>query len=159
MKRKTMQKLAVLFVMLSLGGLPAILTAQDDHSHHHHGPQTAEPAKTEGPSPLISEMHILDGVFRDVVSAVSLGDGAGVHKALEAMHGTMEKTHEGVHSGTVKIPKNADRVEEFVKRDKAFHNNLEALARAAQKNNRKGMLALTKKLLDGCVSCHQTFRK
>lgn len=159
MKRKTMQKLAVLLVMLSLGSLPAILSAQDDHSLHHHGTKAAEAAKTGGPNPLISEMRILDNVFREVVSAVSLGDGAAVHKELEAMHGTMEKTHEGVHSGTVRTPKNADRVKEFVKMDKEFHSDLEALAHAAHMNNMKDMLDLTKRLLEGCVNCHQTFRR
>lgn len=159
MKRKPMQKLAVLFVMLSLSSLPAILSAQDDHSLHHHAPKAAVTTKTEGPNPLIAEMRILDNVFREVVSAVSLGDGEAVHKALEAMHGTMEKTHEGVHSGIVRIPKNSDRVEDFVKRDKDFHGDLEALAHAAHINNRKSMVDLTKKLLEGCVNCHQTFRK
>lgn len=154
-----MQKLAVLLVMLFLGSLPGILSAQDEHSLHHHAPKSAATSKTEGPNPLISEMRILDGVFREVVSAVSLGDGEAVHKALGAMHGTMEKTHEGVHSGAVRIPKNADRLEEFVKMDKDFHNNLEALAHAAHMNNRKSMADLTKKLLDGCLNCHQFFRK
>lgn len=86
---------------------------------------------------------------REVVSAVSLGDGASVQKALESMHGTMEKTHEGVHSGSVKIPRNSDRVNDFVQMDKEFHGNLEALAQAAHANDQQGMLALTKELLDG----------
>lgn len=159
MERKTRQKLSILFVMLSLCSIPAILSAQDDHSLHSHGPETVGAAKTAGPNSLISEMRILDGVFREVVSAVALGDGAAVHKALEAMHGTMEKTHEGVHSGAVRIPKNADRLEEFVKMDKGFHSDLEKLAHAAHMNNSKSMLDLTRKLLDGCVNCHQTFRK
>jgi cytochrome c556 len=74
------------------------------------------------------------------------------------MHGAMEKTHEGVHEGAVRIPKNADRVQEFVKMDKQFHKDLESLAGAAGKNDKKAMLDLTKKLLDGCVSCHEGFR-
>lgn len=159
MKRKTMQKLSVLLVALSLGSLPAVLPAQEDHSMHHHAPKASATTQTESRNPLISEMRILDGVFREVVSAVSLGDGAAVHKALGAMHGTMEKTGEGVHSGTVRLPKNADRIEEFVKMDKDFHSDLDALAHAAHMNNSKSMLALTGKLLGGCVSCHQVFRK
>lgn len=159
MERKIKQKLSILFVMLSLCSMPVILPAQEDHSLHPHGTETVEAAKTAGPNPLISEMRILDGVFREVVSAVALGDGAAVHKALEAMHGTREKTDEGVHSGAVRIPKNADRLEEFVKMDRGFHSDLEKLVHAAHMNNRKSMVALTKKLLDGCVNCHQTFRK
>lgn len=52
-----------------------------------------------------------------------------------------------------------EQQKEFVEMDKGFHSDLEALAHAAHMNNRKGMLDLTRKLLEGCVSCHQTFRK
>jgi len=154
MKKKTAIKLAILLIALSFAALPAVMSAGQDvnkHSHHEKSHSTA--------NPLIKEMIILDNVFREVVSAVSLGDGEKVHKVLHHMHGTMEKTHEGVHAGTVKIPKNAHQVDEFVKLDKEFHDNLEALAHAAHKNNKKEMLSLTKKLLEGCVNCHQTFRK
>lgn len=155
MTKKTSIKLAAIFIILSFAALPAILSAgQNVHSHSHH-----EKSSHSGTNPLIEEMIILDNVFREVVSAVSLGDGEKVHKALHHMHGTMEKTHEGVHAGKVKIPKNAHRVDEFVKLDKEFHGNLEALAHAAHKNNQTEMLSLTKKLLEGCVNCHQTFRK
>ncbi|MBI5142179.1 MAG: cytochrome c [Nitrospirae bacterium] len=112
-----------------------------------------------GVNPLIEEMVILDGVFRDVVSGVALADGEKVHNALKSMHGTMEKTHEGVHEGKVTIPKNADRVREFVKMDKRFHRDLEALAHAAHGNDIKAMEKLTGKLLHGCIACHETFRK
>jgi cytochrome c556 len=74
------------------------------------------------------------------------------------MHDTMEKTHEGVHYGTVKIPKNSGRVKEFVDLDKKFHAKLDTLASAAQKNDHQAMLKLTKELLDGCVQCHRMFR-
>lgn len=110
-------------------------------------------------NPLVEEMVRLDRVYRDVVSAVAVNDAEGVHRALHAMHGTMEKTHEGVHSGTVRIPKNADRAGEFVRLDKEFHGDLEQLAHAAADKNEQEMLSLTKKLLDGCVNCHRIFRK
>ena len=86
-------------------------------------------------NPLIEEMVILDRVFREVVSAVSVGDGARVHLALESMHGTMEITHEGVHSGSVRIPQNSDRLNDFMRMDKDFHGDLEALALAADAND------------------------
>lgn len=143
-----------LVVVLSVLVVPVVVFCQE---HHLHDAGTA-PAG-QGDNPLIEEMVKLDAVFREVVSGVSLGDGARVHQALEAMHGTMEKTHAGVHHGTVKIPKNAGRVKEFVDLDKKFHAKLETLATAAHKNDQQSMLNLTKELLDGCVSCHQLFRK
>jgi cytochrome c556 len=142
-------------VMVSCMLIPVFLFAgRDAHRPLHNEMQTPEDK-----NPLMEEMVILDGVFREVVSAVSLGDGARVRKALESMHGTMEKTHEGLHSGSVKIPRNSDRLSDFVRMDKEFHGNLEALAQAAHANDQQAMLAMTKKLLDGCVNCHRTFRK
>lgn len=157
MKKRIVKKITGILMMLAVASLPIALSAQDSH-HHHPAPSAAnDTASTQ--NPLIEEMAKLDNVFRDVVSGVSLGDGHKVHEALEKMHGTMEKTHEGVDKGTVKLQKNAHRLEEFVKMDKAFHADLERLAHAAHKNERKTMLSLTKNLLEGCVSCHQTFRK
>jgi cytochrome c556 len=71
----------------------------------------------------------------------------------------MEKTHEGVHAGTVTLRKNNDRMKEFVRMDTKFHEKLEALAQAGEQNNQKKMLDLTKQILDRCVQCHQMFRQ
>ncbi len=60
---------------------------------------TPQQPRRPGDDPLIEEMVQLDAVFREVVSGVSLGDGARVHRALETLHSTMEKTLEGVHCG------------------------------------------------------------
>lgn len=142
--------------MLILAGFPGPVEAQQ--AAHSLGSPTA-PAHQPGADPLIEEMMTLDSAYRDVVSAVALGDSAGVHKALEAMHGTMEKTHEGVHAGTVTIPRNADRIKDFMIMDKEFHEKLESLDRAALRNNQREMLRTTKLLLDRCVQCHLIFRK
>ena len=133
--------------------LPAFGGSDPDEKHHHAGEHKHE----HGGNPLIEEMVKLDEVFRDVVSGVAMGDGRRVHEALESMHGTMEKTHEGVRHGTVTLRKNAGRMKEFVEQDKQFHAKLEDLARAAHKNDGNAMLALTKDLLDRCVKCHRDF--
>lgn len=155
--KKPFKRIAVSSMILSLALMPSAFSA-DDNSHHHH-PAPSAGDKASGANPLIEEMIKLDKVYHEIVSGVSLGDGARVHEALESMHGTMEKTHEGVQAGTVKLQKNAHRLAEFVKMDKNFHHDLKTLAHAAHKNDRKAMLSLTKKLLDGCVNCHRTFRK
>jgi cytochrome c556 len=153
MKIRVLKRGFSLVAVLSLLVLPAVAGGQE---HHVHDTATAP----TGPSddPLIEEMVKLDAVFHEVVSGVSLGDGARVHRALETMHGAMEKTHEGVHHGKVKIPKNSGRVKEFVNLDKKFHSKLDTLATAAHKNDQHAMLKLTKELLDGCVQCHRMFR-
>jgi cytochrome c556 len=153
MKIRALKRGFSIVVVLSLLVLPAVVGGQE---HHAHDASTAPASPSD--NPLIEEMVKLDAVFREVVSGVSLGDGKRVHQALEAMHGTMEKTHEGMHHGTVKIPKNSGRVKEFVDLDKKFHAKLDTLATAAHKNDQQAMLKLTKELLDGCVQCHRTFR-
>jgi len=109
-------------------------------------------------SALIQEMAALDNAFREIVSSVAVGSGERVIKAIEPMHGTMEKTQEAVKSGAVKIRKNQNKTATFIKMDKDFHTNLEVLVAASKKNNQKLMAATTKKLLDGCIACHQMFR-
>lgn len=123
-----------------------------DHSQH----KTSKSPASSGA--LVEEMKALDTVFREVVSAVALGDGHRVHQALESMHGRMEKTQKALHAGEVKLRKNAAKAAEFEKMDKAFHADLESLATAAHKGDQKNMTAVTKKLLDACVSCHDRFR-
>jgi len=153
--RKNTGRKAVIALFVSGLFMPQLLGAgQDEHQHAER-----ELQRQHKKNPLLEEMAILDSAFREVVSAVSLGDGKRVHTALEALHGTMEKTHAGVQSGAVRIPKNADRTAEFVRMDTEFHGDLESLAQAARTGNQEDMLSIAKKLLDGCVSCHQTFRK
>jgi len=146
---------ALFTALLLFAGLPALVYAGHDNNASH----SPSPPTTAAPNPLIEEMLTLDNVFRDIVSAVALADAKKVQKAMEPMHGVMEKTHEGIHAGTVTLPKNAVRMGEFVKRDRKFHEMLEALDRAAGHNHQQEMLRITKQLLDGCVQCHRAFRR
>ena len=145
---------AVYFLALLLfAGFPSRLCYAHNENQVHASAQP--PAK----NPLIEEMMTLDNAFRDIVSAVALNDSSKVQAALQSMTGDMEKTHEGMHTGTVILPKNVSRSKEFIERDKKFHEKLEALDRAARRSNQREMLRITKQLLDGCVQCHQAFRK
>ncbi len=145
----------VYFALLLLAGFPSqTCAALHDRQDHFQ-----EPVQASATNPLVEEMKTLDNAFRDIVSAVALSDTAKVHASLQSMLGSMEKTREGIHTGTVILPKNASRNKEFIGRDIKFHEKLDALDRAAQRNNLHEMLRITKQLLDGCVQCHQTFRK
>ena len=153
MNRNFLRSVVTVLAVLCSTIVPMTSSSGEEHRHH------ATTGEAEhGGNPLLEEMVKLDAVFRDVVSGVALGNGARVHRALESMHGTMEKTHEGVHRGTVKIPRNGNRVKEFVSLDKQFHYKLEELAHAAHTSDQNAMLKLTKELLEGCVQCHRTFR-
>lgn len=158
---KNIWKLAMLgWAALSLCIVPATAFGEERHEygHTHEAQESGKHKKDHGSSALVEEMVVLDRVFRDVVSAVALGDGTTVRSALTSMHGTMEKTHEAVHVGTVSLRKNPGRLKEFVELDKTFHARLESLTHAAKKNDQNAMLSLTKELLDRCVGCHREFR-
>jgi cytochrome c556 len=146
---------ALFLALLLFTGFPTPVCAEHDNNAGH----SLSPTPATAPNPLIEEMLTLDGVFRDIVSAVALADPGKVQKALAPMHGAMEKTHEGIDAGAVTIPKNAARISEFVKRDRKFHEMLEALDRAAGLNHQQEMLRITKQLLDGCIQCHRVFRR
>ncbi|OGP13644.1 MAG: hypothetical protein A2052_06425 [Deltaproteobacteria bacterium GWA2_54_12] len=150
MKKRTFLNAA--FISALFISITPFAAISADHSQHKASVHSA------GSGALIEEMKALDAVFREVVSAVALGDGHRVHQALETMHGKMEKTQKALHAGEVKLRKNASKVAEFERMDKDFHANLESLATAAHKGDRQNMTAVTKKLLDGCVSCHDRFR-
>lgn len=124
-------------------------------SHHQHYKDSSH----QDANPLVEEMRKLDGVFRDIVSGVALGDGEKVHRAIETMHGAKEETQKAVHEGEVKPPKNSSDLEKFVMMDNEFHSDLEKLAEAAHKNDGKEMVRLTERLLNGCVRCHKAYRK
>ncbi|MDA8098926.1 MAG: hypothetical protein M0042_04810 [Nitrospiraceae bacterium] len=135
------------------------MTHEHMHEHMHSASSATTPESPSTGNPLIDEMLQLDTAFREIVSAVAVRDSKRVHAAIHSLHGTMERTHEGVHQGTVKLEKNAAKLGTFVSMDKHFHAELEMLAVDAEKNNEKGLLMRTKKLLDGCVQCHAMFRK
>ena len=157
---------AVITILIGIASSVVVSLAAfggSDHDEKHNAGEHKQGAQAQSKheqvgNPLIEEMIALDAVFRDVVSGVAMSDGRRVHEALETMHGTMEKTHEGVKHGSVTLKKNANRLSEFVEQDKQFHGKLEDLARAAHKNDVNAMLSLTKELLDRCVKCHRDFR-
>lgn len=137
---------------------PVFGSSEHDEKHHRSEGHEHDMQQHHAANPLIEEMVKLDAVFRDVVSGVAMDDGRRVHEALEKMHGTMERTHEGVHHGTVTLKKNAGRLKDFIEQDKRFHAKLDELAQAAHRNDGAAMLSLTKDLLDRCVKCHRDYR-
>ncbi len=121
--------------------------------------QSSAPAQRPAASPLAAEMKTLDSVMRDMVSAIAEADGVLAVKAVDSMREPGEKTHQALRAGTVSLPKNGDRMDEFQRSYDSFHAHIEALGRAGTRNNVEAMLMLTKQLLENCVTCHRTYRK
>lgn len=143
--------IVALYLMTSSAG-----SAEHNHANHEHHEKAATKASV---NPLVEEMRVLDAAFREIVSGVVVGDGPRVLSAIETLHGSMEKTQHALHAGKVKLPRNPQKIKEFENFDKEFHGELEALAKAAERDDGKMMASFTKRLLDGCLRCHGEFRK
>ncbi len=141
-----------LVLLLFSGHFVAASAGQSQRSTSTTKPQSAA-------NPLVNEMITLDGVMREMVSAIAEANGARVVKAIDAIRGPMERTRQAIRAGNISLPKSGSRLDEFLRNYDAFHAQLEALARAGNQNNVEAMLVMTKQLLEGCVNCHRTYRK
>lgn len=120
---------------------------------------SAEAPPKGAANPLKDEMWHLNAAFKGLIDSLVLrkpGDIAGpfeeVLKAKAATEAALEK-------GEIWLPRNNDRKDEFRKMDEEFHGQIEDLIKKSKKGDMKGVQALTHRLLDGCVRCHNTFRR
>jgi cytochrome c556 len=155
MFRKIVQALSLAVVLLFTGHPAAAGPASQDQRSTRNSASAQQPAA----SPLVAEMTMLDSVMRDMVSAIAQADGARVSKSINSLHETMERTQLALRAGTLSLPKNGDRLDDFQRSHDSFHAQIEALGRAGNQNNVEAMLMITKHLLESCVTCHRTFRK
>lgn len=155
MFRRIVQALSLTAVLLFTGHLAAAGPASQDR----RPTQNSALAQRPPASPLVAEMTTLDSVMRETVSAIAQADGARASKSLMSMRAPMERTQQALRAGTISLPKNGDRLDEFQRNYESLHAHIEALARAGDRNNIEAMLMITKQLLETCVTCHRTFRK
>ena len=153
MKCCTLMKNTWIFAIISALVLAAATTIAVSAEHRHQGS-----ADHKGPNALVEEMRRLDKAFHEIVSGVALNDSRRVRAAIESLHGAFAKTQDALYHGEAELRKNPQDAKVFERMDRDFHKDLEALSHAAEKNDSKRMNELTKKLLDGCVSCHKSFR-
>ncbi len=106
------------------------------------------------------EMLVLDPAFKKTIDAVVLGDMRIVKSSMREVHEAREEVEKAVKTGKkITLRKNQDRLKEFLELDDKFHEEFEALERAAESGNKKMVQVQTHKLLDACVVCHERFRK
>jgi cytochrome c556 len=106
------------------------------------------------------EMLALDPAFKKVIDAVVLGNMKIVKPALADLHEAREEVEKAVKAGQkITLQKNQDKLKEFIELDDKFHEEFEALEKAAETGNKKVVKDQTHKLLDACVVCHERFKK
>lgn len=106
------------------------------------------------------EMLALDPAFKKIIDAVVLGNLKIIKPALHDVHEAREEVERAVKAGQkITLPKNQDKLQEFIELDDHFHEEFEVLEKAAESGNKKVVQQQTHKLLDACVVCHERFAK
>ncbi|MCK6526838.1 hypothetical protein L6R50_04530 [Myxococcota bacterium] len=126
----------------------------EDHSAHGEPSPPGPPSATA----IRDEMIALQAAYDTLNRAVVLGDPRGVAEAFHRVHARKQDTDAALAAGVARPPKNGDRIEAFVARDKAFHDLLETTVGAAGRGDLETLRRMTTELRDGCIACHEEFR-
>lgn len=124
------------------------------HGGHDHGAQ-ATPVTD---NPLRDEMRDLQIAYDGLNAAVILGNASGVEEAFHAVHARREATVARLAAGTLRPPRNAHRLDEFVARDDAFHTLVEETVTAARAGDLAALRIRSTELQSACIACHAEYR-
>ena len=109
---------------------------------------------------LKQEMHALDGAFEAMINAVIFGNMQLIKPTIPPLLKAKDEVGKALNAGEKMIlPKNQDKLKEFIKLHYRFHKDFEALVKAAEKGHKKVFKDQMHKLLDACVVCHESFKK
>jgi len=110
-------------------------------------------------NPVQAEMRLLNEATRDWVTAIAQNDLASIPPAISRVHAARLVTEEALKRGAYVPPKGgAAALAAFVRQDEAFHEELVALLQAAKANDLPAATRQMGVVLEGCTSCHMTFR-
>jgi len=113
-----------------------------------------------GMVPLRQEMLALEEVFEVIIDAVIFENMELIKPQIPPFHEARKKFEEAMSAGQkIELPKNQDKLKEFIKLDNKFQKKFEALEEAAEKVQKEVVKDHIHKLFDACVVCHERFRK
>ncbi|MDT8317081.1 MAG: hypothetical protein RQ824_03685 [bacterium] len=104
------------------------------------------------------EMQLLDKAFKNLMDSLLLDTPEAIEAPFHDVHRAKMETGKALKADKVKLPKNGDKLDEFVEMDEAFHGKLKKLLGAARKKDRKEIQDSAHEILDGCLQCHNKFR-
>jgi len=147
--------ITALTIALSLTIAASGWAQEDGHAGHdmHMAPDSASAADA-----VKHEMRLLDKAFKNLIDSLLLDTPEAIEAPFHDVHRAKMATEKALHAGKVKLPKNGDKLDEFVAMDEAFHGKLKKLLGAAGRKDRKGIEASAHDILGGCVQCHNRFR-
>lgn len=137
--------------------------APHDHPEPAHEPATAAPAAAPDaiapPANAVqNEMRILEVVMREVLTMIANNQLAGIPDRIFSVHGARDETEKAIAEKRYVPPRNDEGIEAFVATDRAFHDDLVRLVKAARANDLPGATGAYAAVVVGCTSCHQRFR-
>lgn len=119
----------------------------------------AEKAETAAvDNPVKAEMRLLDKAYKNLLDSLILNKPEAIEEPFHEVHKAKANTEKALEKGDIKLPKNNDKIKQFIHMDEEFHGKLEALIEASRKKDMKAIQDFTHKLLNGCVQCHNKFR-
>lgn len=127
----------------------------------------AEPAASDGhdagaePStgnPVRDEMIALRAAYNTLIDAILHNKPGTVEEAFHKVHEKRQATEKALEAGQVKLPRNGDKLEEFIKLDEEFHSTIEKTVEAAGAGDREELTRQAQDMLGGCVKCHQQYK-
>lgn len=148
----------VAIALVGGGGLVAGLHhAEKGGGHHDHG-APAPASSGDATNPVQAEMRVLERALATAPASFASGDIRPFEHQLHAVHAAKEKTEQALHSGSYRLPKNADKLERFAQLDREFHAAVEKLAAHASKNELAPAAGAYGNVLAACNGCHSEFR-
>ena len=109
-------------------------------------------------NPVKVEMRLLNDAFKNLLVSLILNNPGAIEEPFHEVHRAKANTEKALEKGEIKLPKNSNKMKEFIHMDEQFHGKLEALIEASRKGDMKAVQDVTHKLLNGCVQCHNKFR-
>jgi cytochrome c556 len=119
---------------------------------------TAQDTKTTADNPIKAEMRLLNDAFHNLINSIILNNPKAVEEPFHEVHRAKANTEKALERGDVRLPKNNDKIKQFIEMDKEFHENMEILIKASRKGDMNKVQKTTHELLNGCIGCHNKFR-
>ena len=105
-----------------------------------------------------AEMRLLDKAFKNAIDGLLLNRPEIIEQPFHEVHKAKMNTEKAIKKGNIKLPKNSNKLKEFVELDEAFHEKLVGLLKASRKKDMNAVKTSIDEILDGCVQCHNKFR-
>lgn len=111
-----------------------------------------------GVNAVVNEMRLLDAAMRDTLTLLANGHLEPIPARIFAVHGARDLTEHAIAAGAYLPPRTDAPIEAFVATDRAFHDDLVRLVRAARANDLEAATRAYADVVVGCTACHQRFR-